>query len=74
MTQPTPDDVENALSRVRDVSATLEWLRAQERRLADARDDAIVLLAEAGWSYEAIARESGLTRGRIGQIVLGQRD
>jgi predicted transcriptional regulator len=68
---PTP--VSSALAHVRDVRAVLDWLRAQERLLAGLRDEAILALVAAGMSYEAIARESGVTRGRVGQIVQGHR-
>jgi len=62
-----------ALSRVREVRFVLEWLRAQEALLAGERDEAILLLIADGLSYEAVAKESGVTRGRIGQIVQGSR-
>lgn len=60
---------ETALSRVRDARAVLSWLRGQERVLAGQRDAAILVLVAAGMSYEAVARESGVTRARVGQIV-----
>lgn len=68
-----PEDSRAALERVRDVRTVLDWLRAQERQLALKRDEAILALVAAGMSYEAVARESGVTRGRVGQIVQEQR-
>jgi len=41
--------------------------------LADARDDAIVRLSEAGWSLQDVATLVGLTRGRVHQILLRRR-
>jgi hypothetical protein len=68
-----PEDSRAALERVRDVRTVLDWLRVQERQLALKRDEAILALVAAGMSYEAVARESGVTRGRVGQIVQEQR-
>jgi hypothetical protein len=65
--------VQAALARVRDLRTALEQLRAHERALAAERDAAIAVLVEAGLSYEAVARESGVSRGRVGQIVHGRR-
>lgn len=69
-----PSDAQSALARVHDLRAVLGWLRSQELLLATVRDEAIVALVAAGLSYEAVARESGVTRARIGQIVQGQRE
>lgn len=67
----TADDaVDRALEQVRSARAALARLRAQEAELTSARDLAILELVASGLSYDAVARESGLTRGRIGQIVL----
>jgi hypothetical protein len=68
-----PAQVEAALTRVRDLRGALEQLRTQERALAAERDAAIAVLVQAGLSYEAVARESGVSRGRVGQIVHGRR-
>jgi hypothetical protein len=69
----TPEAAQAALEQVREVRTVLDWLRAQERELALLRDEAILVLVAAGMSYEAVARESGVTRGRVGQIIQGQR-
>jgi hypothetical protein len=69
----TPEAAQAALEQVREVRTVLDWLRAQERELALLRDEAILVLVAAGMSYEAVARESGVTRGRVGQIIPGQR-
>ena len=63
------DAVERALTEVRAARQALKRLRAEEARLTAARDLAILELVASGLSYEAVARETGLTRGRIGQIV-----
>ncbi len=58
---------------VQRVCAVLTWVRTQELQLALERDEAILALVEAGLSYEAISQLSGLTRGRVGQIVQSNR-
>jgi hypothetical protein len=59
---------------------TAETLRAAERRYRSAvkraetlreRRNAIVAAALlAGWTHASIARATGLTRGRVGQIAM----
>lgn len=44
-------------------------LRAEHARAA--RNEAVRAAIDAGWSHEAIARATGLSRGRIGQIAQG---
>ena len=66
---PDDDALERALEQVRAARAALERLRAEEAEVTAARDLAILELVASGLSYDAVARESGLTRGRIGQIV-----
>jgi DNA-binding NarL/FixJ family response regulator len=68
--EPAQGAVEDALTQVRAARSALEQLRAQELSLTCVRDLAILELVASGLSYDAVARESGLTRGRIGQIVL----
>lgn len=65
----TDTELRRALATVRRARTALIRLRAQERELTADRDDAILTLVGHGLSYQAIARESGLTRGRIGQIA-----
>jgi DNA-binding NarL/FixJ family response regulator len=65
--------VPTAVSRVREVRLVLEWLRHQGALLTAERDVAILELVATGLSYDAIAKESGLTRGRVGQIVKHER-
>jgi DNA-directed RNA polymerase specialized sigma24 family protein len=60
---------QSTLLRVREIRTVLSWLRSQESALAAARDEAIMVLVGEGLSYETIAKESGVTRGRVGQIV-----
>jgi len=67
--QPPEEAVERALGEVRALRAALERLRGEEAELTRSRDVAILELVASGMSYEAVARASGLTRGRIGQIV-----
>jgi hypothetical protein len=55
------------------VCSVLTWLRTQELQLAEERDQALLALVDAGLSYQAISDLSGLTRGRIGQIVQSSR-
>lgn len=66
---PLADELARALDRLREVRASLERLRDERTALTRIRDTAILELVAAGLSYEAVARASGLTRGRIGQIV-----
>ena len=61
--------VDRALAELRRTRASLEELRAREADLAADRDAAILALVAGGWTYDAVAREAGLTRGRVGQIV-----
>jgi hypothetical protein len=61
------------LTRVRDITCLLQWLRAQENALAAERDQAIKTLVSAGLSYEQVRRVSGVSRGRVGQIVAESR-
>jgi DNA-directed RNA polymerase specialized sigma24 family protein len=68
-----PPAVRNAHLTVQRVCAVLEWIRMQQQVLSAERDDAILLLADSGLSYEDIARLTGLTRGRVGQIVQPRR-
>jgi DNA-directed RNA polymerase specialized sigma24 family protein len=55
------------------VCSVLTWLRLQELQLAEERDEALLALVGAGLSYQAISELSGLTRGRISQIVQSAR-
>lgn len=43
-------------------------------RSRDERGQAIVALREAGWTYQAIATQIGLTKERIHQIVVKEAD
>jgi DNA-directed RNA polymerase sigma subunit (sigma70/sigma32) len=61
-----------ALACLRRTRTALDRLRARERELTKDRDAAIVTLVQHGRSYDAVARESGVTRGRVGQIVQRQ--
>lgn len=73
MAEPAPAPLEDAsaraLERLREVRAELERLSGERAALTETRDTAILELVAAGLSYEAVAKASGLTRGRIGQIV-----
>lgn len=62
-------ELRSMLAHVRRTRAALARLRDRERALTADRDVAILALVAHGLSYEAIARESGLTRGRVGQIA-----
>lgn len=71
MSSPSPLTPEHdaSLADVRQARVVLEWLRTQEQQLSHTRDQAILVLVAAGFGYEVISQASGLTRGRISQIV-----
>lgn len=66
MTRDTTADLHRAEHRYRRASARAE--EAREHR------NALVLAAlAAGWTHAAIAEATGLSRGRVGQIVDAHR-
>lgn len=66
---PLAPEHDASLADVRQARVVLGWLRTQEQQLSHTRDLAILVLVAAGFSYEVISQASGLTRGRISQII-----
>ncbi|MCW2674436.1 MAG: hypothetical protein JWP14_3025 [Frankiales bacterium] len=64
---------EAALTRLRELTCLLQWLRTQETALAAERDETIMKLVAEGLSYEQVRLASGVSRGRVGQIVQQSR-
>jgi hypothetical protein len=64
---------EGELARLREITCLLQWLRAQETSLAAERDETILTLVSEGLSYEQVRLASGVSRGRVGQIVQQSR-
>jgi transcriptional regulator with XRE-family HTH domain len=56
-------------------NAMAGWRRAELRQttLRVQRDDTIRAAIATGWTHAAIAEATGLTRGRVNQIVRGRR-
>lgn len=60
-----PDPVET----IRGVGDAFAAMDVELGRLADVRLEAINELRREGWSYDRIAAETGLSKGRVAQLV-----
>lgn len=58
----TPDELRSAEQKFRADFAAAEQSRAR-------RNELVMAARRAGWSYQRIADATGLTRGRLSQIV-----
>lgn len=56
-------------ARLRQATAAMVVLEAERAEVGRVRDRAMVELHRSGASYQRIAAEAGLTRGRVAQIV-----
>ncbi|MFN2536695.1 MAG: hypothetical protein ABR549_00905 [Mycobacteriales bacterium] len=70
--RPAGVDTVDALERLRAACAAARALDQQLNEVLQRRDVAMADLHRGGFSYQAIATETGLTRGRIAQIVRAQ--
>jgi DNA-directed RNA polymerase specialized sigma24 family protein len=70
----TLEGMRDPRSRLAAVTTSLQHLRERERSLVAVRDTAIVELATSGVTYADIAGLSGLTRGRVAQLVRSARE
>lgn len=60
---------EQIVRDVLDLGAQLHALQADIAKLSGERERLIRKLRKAGWSHRRIAEATGLSRGRIAQIV-----
>lgn len=66
---PDAETPESAAATLRLLTAELAQLRERQAPLLRKRDALVTGLVDGGWSYAQVAEISGLSRGRIGQIV-----
>ena len=64
-------DAAPMIAHVSTASGTVEW---RSESVTQARHDQIAALSEAGFSQRDIAREVGLTQGRVSQILRDVRE
>jgi DNA-directed RNA polymerase specialized sigma24 family protein len=67
------DEVSVCLARAAAARDRLLRLREEQDALANERDEAILRLVELGLSYDAVSRHAGVSRARVGQIVVAAR-
>jgi DNA-directed RNA polymerase specialized sigma24 family protein len=62
-------DLEDPVDTIKGVGDAFAAMDAQLGRLADVRLDAVNKLRNEGWSYDQIALSTGLSKGRVAQLV-----
>lgn len=65
---PNPDRVAEMLASI---SADIRGHQDAASAMTGRRDALVLQLRNAGWSLGQIAKVSGLTRGRVAQIITG---
>jgi hypothetical protein len=63
-----------SLRRISSIRRKLDAARAEEAQLRAERDELLVVLAKQGVRYAELAEASGLTAGRVAQLVGRSRD
>jgi hypothetical protein len=62
-------DLSDPVDTIKGVGDAFAAMDAQLGRLADVRLDAVSKLRNDGWSYDQIALSTGLSKGRVAQLV-----
>jgi DNA-directed RNA polymerase specialized sigma24 family protein len=62
-------DLSDPVETIKGVGDAFTTMDAELGRLADVRLDAVNRLREEGWSYDQIAMSTGLSKGRVAQLV-----
>lgn len=67
------EDVQDPLGTVRAVGDFFAAIDHELERIAEVRLRAVGVLREQGWSYDRIAAATGLSKGRVAQLVRDPR-
>lgn len=67
------DDLPDPLAQAKAVGDFFAALDAELESVAAVRLEAVQRLRAMGWSYDRIARETGLSKGRVAQLVKDPR-
>ena len=67
------EEVEDPLATIRGVGDFFAAIDHELERIAEVRLRAVGALRQQGWSYDRIAAATGLSKGRVAQLVRDQR-
>lgn len=67
------EEIEDPLATIRGVGDFFAAIDHELERIAEVRLRAVGALRQQGWSYDRIAAATGLSKGRVAQLVRDQR-